>query len=60
MKILTYSLLLMTTSLGFSKSEPEIFPGLIFNPLHGAFDDAVMIAHQGSGREICMNKTLRA
>ena len=50
----------MTTSLGFSKSKPEIFPGLIFNPLHGAFDDAVMIAHQGSGREICMNKTLRA
>ena len=55
MRILTYPLLLMTTFLGFSKSEHEILHGLIFNNFHGPDDNAVMIARQGSGREICVN-----
>ena len=55
MRIFTCQLILMTTFLGFSKSEPEIFLDLIFDLIHGPGDNAVMIAHRGSGRQICAN-----
>ena len=55
MRILTCPLLLLTTFLGFSKCEAEIFHGLIFNMVHGSGHNGDMIAHQGSGREICAN-----